>query len=96
LLLKSVQELHSRSVSGDHWYLLALAVHPRHQGHGWGSQLVRHGLARAQSRNLPSYLETTNPRNIAFYQRHGFELVGEQPVAGGGPMIWGMLCPPAA
>lgn len=96
LLLKSIQELHSRSVSGDHWYLLALAVHSGHQGSGWGSQLMRHGLARAQSRNLPSYLETTNPRNIAFYQRHGFKLVGERAVAGGGPMVWGMLCPAAA
>lgn len=96
LLLKSIQELHSRSISGDHWYLLALAVHPGHQGSGWGSQLLRHGLARAQSRNLPSYLETTNPKNIAFYQRHGFKLVGERSAAGGGPTVWGMLCPAAA
>jgi ribosomal protein S18 acetylase RimI-like enzyme len=95
LLLKSIQELHSRSVSGDHCYLLALAVHPEHQGSGWGSQLVRHGLARAQAMNLPSYLETTNPRNIAFYQRHGFKLVGERSVAGGGPMVWGMVTEPA-
>jgi ribosomal protein S18 acetylase RimI-like enzyme len=92
LLLKTIQELHSCSVSGDHWYLLGLGVHPEHQGSGWGSQLVRHGLARAQSGNLPCYLETTNQRNIAFYQRHGFKLVGERSVAGGGPMVWGMLC----
>jgi ribosomal protein S18 acetylase RimI-like enzyme len=91
LLLKAVQELHSCSVSGDHWYLVALGVHPEHQGHGWGSELVRHGLARAQSRNLPAYLETTNQRNIAFYQRHGFKLVGERSVAGRGPGVWGML-----
>jgi ribosomal protein S18 acetylase RimI-like enzyme len=96
LLLKTIQELHSRSVSGDHWYLLGLGVDPEHQGSGWGSQLVRHGLARAQSGNLPCYLETTNQRNIAFYQRHGFKLVGERPVAGGGPMVWGLLCPSGA
>ena len=53
---------------------------------------MRHGLARARSRNLPSYLQTMNQRNIAFYQRHGFKLVGERPVAGGGPRVWGMLC----
>ncbi len=92
LWLRSIQLLHSRSVSGDHWYLLALAVHPGHEGSGWGSQLVRYGLARAQSMRLPSYLETTNPRSIAFYQRHGFQLVGERAVAGGGPTVWGMLC----
>ena len=96
LLLKSIQELHSSSMSSDHWYLLALGVHPRHQGQRWGSELVRHGLTRAQSMNLPSYLETTNQRNIAFYQRHGFRLVGERMVARGGPKVWGMLCPPRA
>ena len=95
VLLTSIQELHSSSVSGPHWYLRGLGVHPQHQGQGWGSELVRHGLTRAQSRNLPCYLETTNQRNIAFYQRHGFRLVGDRTVARGGPKVWGMLCPPA-
>ena len=91
LLLRAVHELHARSVSGDHWYLAVLGVHPEHQGQGWGTQLVRHGLVRAQSQNLRCYLETTNRRNIAFYERHGFRLVGERTVVPGGPGIWGML-----
>ena len=32
---------------------------------------------------------------IAFYQRQGFKLVGEQPVAGGGLTVWGMVREPA-
>jgi ribosomal protein S18 acetylase RimI-like enzyme len=96
LLLRSIQELRLRLVSGDHWYLLGLGVHPQHQGQGWGSELVRHGLARAQSVELPCYLETTNQRNIVFYQRNGFRLVGDRPIARGGPTVWGMLCPSAA
>ena len=96
LLLRSLQELHSRLVSGDHWYLLGLGVHPKHQGQGWGSELVRHGLTRAQSMNLPCYLETTNQRNIVFYQRNGFRLVGDRPIARSGPTVWGMLCPSPA
>jgi ribosomal protein S18 acetylase RimI-like enzyme len=95
LLLKAIRELHTRSASSDHWNLLALGVHPRHQGSGWGSQLVRHGLARAHSMNLPSYLETTSPRNTAFCQRHGFKLAAERSVAGGGPAVWGMVTEPA-
>jgi ribosomal protein S18 acetylase RimI-like enzyme len=91
LLLKAVQKLHACSVAGEHWYLVALGVHPEHQGSGWGSQLVRHGLARAQSRNLPCYLETTNQRNIAFYQRYGFKLMGERSVGRSGLGVWGML-----
>jgi ribosomal protein S18 acetylase RimI-like enzyme len=93
LLLRSLHELHSRLVSGDHWYLLGLAVHPQHQGQGWGSELLRHGLARAQSMNLPCYLETTNQRNIAYYERNGFSLLGKRPIAGGGSAIWGMVRP---
>jgi len=96
LLLRSFQELHSSLVSGDHWYLLGLGVHPQHQGQGWGSKLVRHGLTRAQSMSLPCYLETTNQRNFAFYQRNGFRLVGDRPIARSGPTIWGMLCPSQA
>ena len=93
LLLRSLHELHSRLESGDHWYLLGLGVHPQHQGRGWGSDLLRQGIARAQSMNLPCYLETTNQRNVAYYERNGFRLVGERPIAGGGPTIWGMRRP---
>jgi len=90
LLLRSLHELHSRLQSGDHWYLLGLAVHPKHQGEGLGSHLLRHGIARAQSMGLPCYLETTNPRNVPYYERHGFSPLGHRPIACSGPTIWGM------
>jgi ribosomal protein S18 acetylase RimI-like enzyme len=93
LLLRSLHKLHSSLMSGDHWYLLGLGVHPQHQGRGWGSDLLRHGLARTRSANMPCYLETTNRRNISYYERNGFSLVGERPIAGGGPTVWGMRCP---
>ena len=40
--------------------------------------------------HLPAYLETPNPRNISFYQRHGFEVTGEAQ-AGACPPITFML-----
>lgn len=93
LLLRSLHELHSKLQSGDHWYLLGLGVHPKHQGEGWGSELLRHGLARAHSMSLPCYLETTNQRNIGYYERNGFRLLGQRQIACAGPVIWGMRRP---
>ena len=47
------------------------------QGRGLGGQLMRPCLQIVDDTNLPAYLETTNPRTIPFYQRHGFEVTGE-------------------
>jgi ribosomal protein S18 acetylase RimI-like enzyme len=47
------------------------------QGSGLGSQLTKHCLGIIDASNLPAYLETPNPRTIAFYERLGFEVTGE-------------------
>jgi GNAT superfamily N-acetyltransferase len=54
------------------WYLLGLATEKEHQGKGLGSALLAHMLARCDDDGLPAYLESSNPRNIPFYARHGF------------------------
>lgn len=60
-----------------HWYLLALATDPAHQRRGHGSQLVRHGLLRADRDGLPVYLEAESEINAPFYERLGFETLEE-------------------
>lgn len=70
------------------WYLDTLAVHPQAQGQGKGSALLRHGLARAEGRAV--YLFTVNGKDLPFYERHGFETVGQSPVVDGGPVAWDM------
>lgn len=57
-------------------YLRTLAVDPAWQRRGLGSQLVAH-VQRTAVPGLPIYLETSRAENVAFYQRHGFEQVGE-------------------
>jgi hypothetical protein len=39
---------------------------------------------------LPAYLESSNPRNISLYERHGFEIIGLIQ-AGGSPTLTPML-----
>jgi ribosomal protein S18 acetylase RimI-like enzyme len=73
-----------------HWYLPIIAVEPAQQGRGLGAALLRHALARCDADGLPAYLESSNPRNIALYQRHGFEVQGAIQ-AGSSPRLTPML-----
>jgi GNAT superfamily N-acetyltransferase len=54
------------------WYLLALGTEEAHQGKGLGSAVMSHVLDRCDAEGVPAYLESSNPRNIPFYARHGF------------------------
>ena len=59
-----------------HWYLPLMGVDPLRQGEGIGSALLQHSLAACDRDGLPAYLESTNPKNVPLYERHGFELLG--------------------
>ena len=54
------------------WYLLGLGTVKEHQGKGLGSAVLSHMLSRCDTEGLPAYLESSNPRNVPFYARHGF------------------------
>ena len=59
-----------------HWYLPLMGVDPALQGTGHGAALLRHALGVCDADGRPAYLESTNPKNVPLYQRHGFELLG--------------------
>jgi len=59
-----------------HWYLSLLATDPAHRGRGVGMALVEQVLERVDAERAPAYLESTNPGNVARYQRAGFEPIG--------------------
>jgi ribosomal protein S18 acetylase RimI-like enzyme len=59
-----------------HWYLPMIGVDPARQGQGLGSALLKEALRRCDEDGLPAYLESSNPKNIPLYERHGFEVVG--------------------
>jgi ribosomal protein S18 acetylase RimI-like enzyme len=59
-----------------HWYLPLIGVDPSRQGRGLGSALLKAGLARCDADGLPAYLESSSPRNVPLYERHGFEVIG--------------------
>lgn len=76
-----------------HWYLPMIGVDPVSQGRGLGGLLMRHALRRCDEERMPAYLESTNPRNLSLYLRHGFEILGTIRV-GEAPPVVPMLRPP--
>ena len=76
--------------AAPHWYLPAMGVDPIRQGSGIGSEVLDHSLARCDQTCRLAYLESTNPANIPFYQRHGFDVVGEIQIDGS-PVLTRML-----
>jgi ribosomal protein S18 acetylase RimI-like enzyme len=59
-----------------HWHLPLIGVLPSWQSRGVGSALQRKVLQHCDDEGLTAYLEATNAKNIALYQRLGFEALG--------------------
>ena len=74
-----------------HWYLSALGTRRDRQGQGLGALLVHPMIDRCDDDGLGIYLESSNPRNIPFYHRLGFEVVGELSTPDNAVMLTGML-----
>ena len=72
------------------WYLPLIGVDPTCQGRGYGSALLRYALEQVNGTGVSAYLESSNPRNIALYERHGFEVLGRIQ-AGSSPTVVPML-----
>jgi predicted acetyltransferase len=73
-----------------HWYLAAIGSDPQVRGTGYGNALLRSRLDRCDADGAPAYLESSNPDNIPYYLRFGFEVTGEIVMPGGGPSMWPM------
>jgi ribosomal protein S18 acetylase RimI-like enzyme len=70
-----------------HWYLPLLGVDPLHHGKGLGSALMEHALILCDQDNKYAYLESSNPKNVPFYKRHGFETLGTIQINTSPPII---------
>jgi RimJ/RimL family protein N-acetyltransferase len=73
-----------------HWYLHIAGCSPQAQGKGFGSAVIRAGLARSDADGVPAYLETANEANLAVYGALGFQVTHRWTVKDG-PRCWSML-----
>jgi ribosomal protein S18 acetylase RimI-like enzyme len=79
----------------DGWYLIALGIAPPAQRRGAGRRLLTPVLTRADADGAAAGLHTSDPANVAFYRRAGFQVtrqLGE--LFPGGPAYLSMHRPP--
>jgi ribosomal protein S18 acetylase RimI-like enzyme len=93
-LFAALEELGGYHPGEPHWFLPLIAVDPISQGRGIGSQLMKHAVAKCDETGTRAYLESSNPRNISLYERHGFKVIGEVR-SGDCPVFTPMLREPA-
>ena len=80
--LRWVGAWEKRDPEERHWHLGPVAVDAHLQGMGIGSKLLRVFCAQMDAAGEDAYLETDKPENVRFYERFGFEVVGEEKVIG--------------
>jgi ribosomal protein S18 acetylase RimI-like enzyme len=80
--LRWVGAWEKRDPEERHWHLGPVAVDAHLQGMGIGSKLMRVFCAQMDAAGEDAYLETDKPENVRFYERFGFEVVGEEGVIG--------------
>jgi len=76
-----------------HWYLAVIGSDPTVRGKGFGQALMRSRLDRCDAEHAPAYLESSNPDNVPYYERFGFEVTGEITLPNGGPSLVPMWRP---
>ncbi|MDP2438072.1 MAG: GNAT family N-acetyltransferase [archaeon] len=96
-LLGDMDALHLKHMgSTPHCYLAFIGTASSMRGTGLGSRMARHTLAAIDAAHLPCYLENSNPKNLPFYQRLGFNVIEQHIPDGVGPPMFIMLRPAAS
>ena len=89
-LLEVLGQMDAGHPPEPHWYLALVGVDAAMQGRGLGDDLMTQCLLVIDNDNAAAYLDNTNPRNVPFYERHGFRVTG-QSQAGACPPLVGMV-----
>jgi GNAT superfamily N-acetyltransferase len=92
--LSTIMAARAHALDEPHWTLQYIGVRPGHQGAGLGAAAVAPILALCDTEALPCGLVSTNPRNIAFYERLGFRVDAAVPTPDGAAIMRPMHRPP--
>ena len=87
-ILEEMETYHPKD--NDCWYLAIIGVDPGFQGKGIGASLMKHATSILDGQSRLGYLESSNPKNISLYERHGFEIM-DQIQVGDSPVVTPMI-----
>jgi len=78
------------------WYLFSLGLIPDARGQGLGEKLLRPVFDKADEKQECCYCESSNSKNISFYQRMGFKIQHQETVDGlpDSPVVYYLLRKP--
>ena len=76
-LLRLISATEGRYPKFPHFYLAVIGAADQARGSGIGGALLRATLTECDATGVPAYLESSNPRNLSFYWRHGFRVLDE-------------------
>lgn len=86
-----LDDIHKRMVPFKHMFLQIIGTAPEFRGKGFASKLIKPMLSRIDKEKLPCYLETIDEKNIAIYERFGFEIIDKSNIPETNFINWAML-----
>jgi ribosomal protein S18 acetylase RimI-like enzyme len=87
-LLQTVDIFNRMHPKKEHYYLQFIGVDPLHQGKGIGGALLLPVIDLCNRHGYGMYLENSKEANLAFYQRHGFNVIRVIGLGRGSPPVW--------
>ncbi len=81
-----------RNHAGDHFgYIWSVGVNNASRGKGYGRGLIDESIEQMRRQGMNEFwLKTEDPKNVAIYQKLGFELIYEKIVKSSGVTSWMM------
>jgi ribosomal protein S18 acetylase RimI-like enzyme len=67
-----IQKVGAKEPQAPHCEVFFICLKPEARGKGVGKSLLKPVLNYADTKKVGCYLVSSNPRNISFYERHGF------------------------
>lgn len=75
--MKSAMEDEANRPKEPNYCLETIAVHPKFQGRGIGGAMMAHLTDIADREGVLTYLSTTDPKTVPFYERLGFRVISQ-------------------